>query len=260
MGKLREFWERLLSEKVILSVGGIAVFLILITLVLRSAQAPLAEKTITPSLSPTTPTPTSTPTPRPSPKTPVPKSFAGWIMFVSDREVDFFGSPTVWLINPGTMETRHAPSSLAARLGELWEEYMYSPARSHKAFVNPDGHLYIYFLQDKTYWPLYRPGEGFAYDPQWSPTGEWIVFVCTEAGHDQLWLIRPDGTERRLLFDPGQGMWAKHPTFAPDGSRIVFWSNIETGRRQLFTINIDGSGLRRLHSDFNDWEALWLRN
>lgn len=228
------------------------------------APSPTPMPASTPTPSPTsmpTSTPIPSPTSRPAPTltlSPTP-GFANWIMFLSDREVDFFGSPLVFLTTQDGKEVKKAPAELAARMSELWEEYMFSPDRSYKVFVNQDGHLYIYFFQDKTSWPLYRPGTGLAYDPQWSPTGDWIVFVCTEAGHDQIFLIRPDGKERRLLFDPGQGMWAKHPTFSPDGRRVVFWSNIETGRRQLFVINIDGTGLVRIKSDYNDWEPLWLR-
>lgn len=228
-----------------------------------SPAAPMPEITSTPTAATTptfTPTPTSTPTPRANKKPATPASYRGWILFVSDRETDFFGSPTVWMVNPDTLEWRRAPAELAGKYEMLREQYAWSPDHSHKAYVNPDLHLWIHFPQGGGSWPLYRPGSGAAYDPQWSPAGDWIVFVCTEAGWDQIQLIRPDGSERRILFDPGPGMWAKHPSWSPDGKRIVFWSNIETGRKQLFVINLDGSGLRRLKSEYNDWDPLWLRD
>jgi TolB protein len=98
-----------------------------------------------------------------------------------------------------------------------------------------------------------------SYDPAWSPAGDWIAYVSQEFGHDDIFRVNPQGAEKqRLTFNDWE--WDKHPTYSPDGSQIVFWSNRESGRRQLWIMNADGSDQRvLLRSEFNDWDPVWIR-
>ncbi len=68
-----------------------------------------------------------------------------------------------------------------------------------------------------------------------------------------------DGTNpQRLTFNSWE--WDKHPTWSPDGSQIIFYSNRETGRRQLWVMNADGTGQRRLlDSPYGDWDPVWIK-
>ena len=70
----------------------------------------------------------------------------------------------------------------------------------------------------------------------WSPSGSWISFESPDpnTGHQRLYVMKPDGTGRRLL---GNGYGA---SWAPDGSRIAF------ANRDIFTIRPDGTGLHRV--------------
>ena len=36
---------------------------------------------------------------------------------------------------------------------------------------------------------------GGAYDPYWSPDGEWIAYVARDGTRHDVWLVRPDGRE-----------------------------------------------------------------
>ena len=81
-------------------------------------------------------------------------------------------------------------------------------------------------------------------DPAWSPDGQWIVweFGASNSAEAGLWLMRPDGSDRRLLIAGGFD-----PAWAPDGSRIAFsyWVSPDSGAT-LWSIEPDGSNLTRL--------------
>jgi dipeptidyl aminopeptidase/acylaminoacyl peptidase len=63
-------------------------------------------------------------------------------------------------------------------------------------------------------------------DVAWSPSDDQLVFVA--AGHDNrgndlrndLWVCKPDGTDRKAVTDGGYSLGA--PKFTPDGSSIMF--------------------------------------
>jgi Tol biopolymer transport system component len=59
----------------------------------------------------------------------------------------------------------------------------------------------------------------------------------------QIYLRRPDGTERRLTHVQG-GAFA--PSWSYDGSRIAFESGATGRRHEIFTMSADGSGLRQV--------------
>ena len=40
---------------------------------------------------------------------------------------------------------------------------------------------------------LYDKPKVRTHSPRWSPDGKWIAFICQEDGHDDLWMVRPDG-------------------------------------------------------------------
>ena len=79
------------------------------------------------------------------------------------------------------------------------------------------------------------------------------------SGGDEIYTIRPDASElTRLTFNDWE--WDKHPSWSPDGTKIAFWSNRDTARRQIWVMNADGSGQRNLsNSDYNDWDPVWVR-
>jgi hypothetical protein len=98
-----------------------------------------------------------------------------------------------------------------------------------------------------------------SYDPAWSPKADRIVFVSNRAGSDDIYTINADGSDlRRLTISTWE--WNKHPSWSPDGTQIVFWSNRATGRRQLWIVNADGTGLRLLlNSPYGDWDPVWVK-
>lgn len=55
--------------------------------------------------------------------------------------------------------------------------------------------------------------------PAWSPDGEWIAFCSYRGGVPNLYLIRPDGSQRIQVTDVAGGVF--NPTWTPDGQGIT---------------------------------------
>ena len=74
-----------------------------------------------------------------------------------------------------------------------------------------------------------------------------------------------DGTSPRRWTLPAYTIstntweWDKQPTWSPDGSRIVFMSNRESGHNQLWIMDATGSHQHNLSNDsYNNWESVWI--
>lgn len=203
-------------------------------------------------------TPTATPTPTPGA---LPSVLAGKILFWSDRTGNDRGS--LMIMNPDG-------SNVA-----LWTgadpEWAYAQARLNQD-MSPDGgyrvvvsseqirtsQLWIIDLNDRTRRQLTN-FDAIAYDPVWAPAGNRIAFVSPESGNDELYVINVDGTGLTQLT-ANDWEWDKYPSWSPDGQQIVFWSNRETRRKQIWIMNVDGSNVRNLsNSQYNDWEPVWVK-
>lgn len=103
-------------------------------------------------------------------------------------------------------------------------------------------------------------------DPVWSPDGRKIAFVRVLGGRADIYVVNADGSRVRRLahaiaFTPGPGGpgagWSANPVWSPDGRRIAFVGNRD-GNFDIFVVNADGSGLRKLsQSRRNDYDPAW---
>jgi len=79
---------------------------------------------------------------------------------------------------------------------------------------------------------LYGKPQTRTQSPRWSPDGKWVAFISQEDGHDDLWMVRPDGEGlhqvAKLGYDITQYQWS------PDGSQIALVV-IRQGSFDLFT-------------------------
>lgn len=75
--------------------------------------------------------------------------------------------------------------------------------------------------------------------PDWSPDGKRFVFGRPNG----IWVVNTDGTELTRLLNKR----ADRPRWSPDGRKVVFESDqLSRGLQQLYVINADGTGEKRL--------------
>ena len=102
--------------------------------------------------------------------------------------------------------------------------------------------------------------------PQFSPNGKLIAFrYSSGCCNSALYIARPDGSMRRRLASADTGL-GRALDWSPDGKRIVFVQRVITKgsfNPELFVINTNGSGLRRLTTTDgtnNDLTPSWSPN
>lgn len=89
--------------------------------------------------------------------------------------------------------------------------------------------------------------------PQLSPDGKWIVFERVNSPlvkprlQRALFVMKADGTQLHRIT-PWNLNAGDNPDWAPDGSRILFRSNVEVNdeRSQYYTVRPDGTGLTQI--------------
>jgi Tol biopolymer transport system component len=97
-------------------------------------------------------------------------------------------------------------------------------------------------------------GNPFNFGPQWSPDGEWLLFLSGEHGRSNPYIVRRDGTDLKKLADQnGYQGWTLFldvddfhqgssdlPVWAADG-QSVFYTAIVDQNTELFRITLDGT-------------------
>ncbi|MEO8450288.1 MAG: peptidase S9, partial [Gemmatimonadota bacterium] len=144
-----------------------------------------------------------------------------------------------------------------------------SPDGSKIVFLSDrDGLAYDFFMADgttgKTIKQLLKSSISSNYETfrfitsssSWSEDGKYIVFAAKRDGKDDIVIIDPfRNKEVRNIRLPLAGVTT--PSFSPDGSKIVF-SGQAGGESDLYTVNSDGTDLRRLTNDkYADLHPVW---
>ena len=98
------------------------------------------------------------------------------------------------------------------------------------------------------------------YDAVWSPVDDRIAFVSERTGNGDLYLfdLAVNGLYR---LTESEGIFDKHPSWSPDGSALVFWSNRNADNlRQIWRIEVDSRETVDLsRNNFDDWDPVWVK-
>jgi Tol biopolymer transport system component/imidazolonepropionase-like amidohydrolase len=99
---------------------------------------------------------------------------------------------------------------------------------------------------------------GPAYDmqPRFSPDGRWVAFISDAGGGHNVWLMRPDGSEKRQLTRETQRL-VNSPAWSPDGSYVYvrkhFIQQRSLGAGEVWAYHVSGgTGLQV--TERNGWQ------
>lgn len=84
--------------------------------------------------------------------------------------------------------------------------------------------------------------------PTWSPDGKLIIFNDASFNPfpiESIWIMKPDGTDRHVLYQGTQHTGGVKPWFSPDGKKILFtcvtYGRAHTHNEDLCIMNADGT-------------------
>jgi TolB protein len=124
----------------------------------------------------------------------------------------------------------------------------WSPDSSQLAFTGvqynvngapEDTSLYVTQADGSNY---VRIGDGS--QPDWSPRGDWIVYLSNPArsgGTAGIWRMRSDGSDNAPVATTGS-----NPSFSPNGKRVVF---VSADGKTIFTTSLHGGTRHRVVRD-----------
>ncbi|WP_031556380.1 amidohydrolase family protein [Parvularcula oceani] len=103
--------------------------------------------------------------------------------------------------------------------------------------VSPDGETIAFDLLGDIYTMPISGGEAtaiasglpFEHQPRWSPDGELIAFTSDRAGGDNLWIMRPDGSDKRQVTEESFRL-VNEPAWSPSGEMLAGRKHFTTGR------------------------------
>jgi len=184
----------------------------------------------------------------------------GKIAFSSNRE----GNTNIFVMNPDGSDVTELTVTPGGEIRPSW-----SPDGSKIAFQSfrdGDGEIYIMNADGSNQRRL-TTSPGSDGRPNWSPDGTKLVFQSRRSGetpitfhskqdrkdfNTKIYVMNTDGSEQVQLTNiPGDDM---HPSWSPDGSKIIFGSNMHGG---ITMIDLDKKARINLTPQKSDWAPQW---
>jgi len=178
------------------------------------------------------------------------KVSAGGIAFILQANA---GVPHIYLMNPGS-GVRQLTSGPYGDSPLSW-----SKDGSKIAYAESQNGIGIYTIAASG-WNRKRlsPSPGRDFFPDWSPDGRKLVFNHLVAMPSPpalpitaiMSMNSADGSNRRTILYNGTSFLVE-PRWSPDGSKIVFWGNLNTPTFQIYKMNADGTNVQQLTNSGN---------
>ncbi len=180
--------------------------------------------------------------------------------------IAYAGSGKVWVIS-----SSGASSSVEVSLGIGGEAPSWSPDGTRLVFTGrePGSYTTGVYVVDADGSGLRRLSPAGSDDirASWSPDGGLIAFV-TQVNQDRFTIeinvMTPDGSGRRSLAKhdaTGDDLGAPPLPWSPDGKMLAILTNRDGGGPELYVVNADGSGLKRVtDSPEHEFEPEWSQD
>lgn len=173
------------------------------------------------------------------------------ILFSSDQD----GNWDIFTINPDGSGQTNLTNTPTNDFNASW-----SPDGTQIAFDSfQDGGGLDIFVMNADGSGLHRitPNSSSYYStgPDWSPDGKLIAFSTSEFGEDAPATMKPDGSQRTILFPTTTSH--TQLDWSPDGSKLALTKWVGFDNTQIYIINADGSNAIQLtnHAQFNSSPA-----
>jgi len=150
-----------------------------------------------------------------------------------------FGPSEAWVMNADGTGRRLISDQVASGTQVSW-----APVGGRVAYQGHDGEFYTIMIGASTPQRLTHSSRRKS-DPAWSPDGKRLAFWLGERGDEQIYLLDmqyPD-TQWRLTSAPDG---AVDPAWSPDGKQIAFTRRTADGSSDIWVMNADGTGQRRI--------------